>query len=50
MAVLQVSKTERRVRRETALRGTLGGHFEEFVDEPILTPDATPAQPPHLTW
>jgi hypothetical protein len=26
----------------------LRGHFEEFVDEPILTPDATPAQPPHL--
>jgi hypothetical protein len=25
-----------------------GGHFEEFVDEPILTTDATPAQPPHL--
>ena len=27
----------------------LGGHFEEFVDEPILMLDVTPAQPPHLT-
>jgi len=25
-----------------------GGQFEEFVDEPILTPDSTPAQPPPL--
>ena len=28
--------------------GTSGSYFEEFLDEPILTPDATPAQPPHL--
>ena len=30
------------VRREDFVSRTLGGHFEEFVDEPILTPDATP--------
>src|ERR1700687_3087450 len=28
---------------------TSGGHIEEFVDEPILTLDVIPAQPPHLT-
>jgi hypothetical protein len=28
----------------------LVGHFEEFVDEPILTLDVTPAQPPHLVF
>jgi hypothetical protein len=37
------------VRREGVLPGeNSGGHFEEFVDEPILTPASTPAQPPHL--
>jgi hypothetical protein len=46
--VLQVSKTERRVRRETALPGTSGSHFEELVNESILTPDTTPAHPLHL--
>ena len=46
--MLQVSKTERRVRRETALLVTSGSHFEELVNESILTPDATPAHPLHL--
>ncbi len=32
-----------RVRREDVVPQNSGGHFEEFVDEPILTPDATPA-------
>src|ERR1022692_3434795 len=41
-------ETEQRVRRGTGFPGTLNGHFEEFVDESILTPHATPAQPPHL--
>ena len=36
------------VRRETALPGTSGSHFEELVNESILTPDATPAHPLHL--
>jgi hypothetical protein len=40
--------TEQEFAEKTSFSGTLGGHFEEFVDEPILTPDATPAQPPHL--
>ena len=47
MAVLQVSKWDKS-RREDVVPGTLSGHFEDFVDEPILTPDATAAQPPHL--
>lgn len=33
---------------QTSFLGTLGRHFEEFVDEVILTSDANPAQPPHL--
>jgi hypothetical protein len=37
-AVLQFSERNRSRRED----------FEEFVNEPILTPDATPAQPPHL--
>ena len=40
--------TEQESAEKTSFPGNLGGHFEEFVDEPILTPDATPAQPPHL--
>jgi len=40
--------TEQEFAEKTSFLGTLGGHFEEFVDEPILTPDVTPAQPPHL--
>jgi hypothetical protein len=36
------------VAKKSSFLGTLGGHFEEFVDEPILTPDVMPAQPPHL--
>jgi len=40
--------TEQEFAEKTSFLGTLGGHFEEFVDELILTPDATPAQPPHL--
>ena len=47
MAVLQVSKWDKS-RSEDVVPGTLSGHFEDFVDEPILTPDATAAQPPHL--
>src|SRR6516164_473960 len=47
VAVLQVSKWDKS-RREDVVPGTLSGHFEDFVDEPILTPDATAAQPPHL--
>jgi hypothetical protein len=39
---------EREFAGKASFSGTSGGHFEEFVDEPILTPDATPAQPPHL--
>ena len=40
--------TEQEFAEKTSFLGTLGGHFEEFVDELILTPDATPGQPPHL--
>jgi len=40
--------TEQEFKEKMSFLGTLGGHFEEFVDELILTPDATPAQPPHL--
>jgi hypothetical protein len=40
--------TEQEFTQKMSFLGTLGGHFEEFVDELILTPDATPAQPPHL--
>ena len=39
---------EQGFKERASFPGTLGSHFEEFVDEPILTPDATPAQPPHL--
>ena len=35
--------------KEDVVPGTLGGHFEEFVDEPILMPDVMSAQPPYLT-
>ena len=31
-----------------SLVGNSGGHFEEVVDEPILTPDVIATQPPHL--
>jgi len=40
--------TEQEFAEKTSFLGTLGGHFEEFVDELILTPDVTSAQPPHL--
>ena len=40
--------TEQEFAEKTSFLGILGGHFEEFVDELILTPNATPAQPPHL--
>jgi len=33
---------------KASFRETLCGHFEQFVDEPILTLDAIPGQPPHL--
>jgi hypothetical protein len=47
-AVLQVSEQSKSSFSRPSFPGILGGHFEEFVDEPILTPDVTPAQPPHL--
>jgi hypothetical protein len=48
-AVLQVSeRNATRVRREDVVPGNSGGHFEDFVDETIMMPGATPAQPPHL--
>jgi hypothetical protein len=40
--------TEQELPEKTSFLRTLGGHFEEFVDELILTPDTTSAQPPHL--
>jgi hypothetical protein len=46
--VLQVSERNKSSPSRQSFPGILGGHFEEFVDEPILTPDVTPAQPPHL--
>jgi len=46
-AVLQVSPRNRSSQKGV-VPGNSGGHIEEFVDEPILTPDATSAQPPHL--
>jgi hypothetical protein len=43
--------TEQESREKTSFPGNSGGHFEEFVDEPILSPDTTmPAQPPHLAF
>jgi hypothetical protein len=41
--------TEQEFEEKTSFPATLGGHIEEFVDEPILTLDVMPAQPPHLT-
>jgi hypothetical protein len=41
-------RSEMGVAKKASFLGNSRGHFEEFVDEPILTPDATPAQPPHL--
>jgi hypothetical protein len=46
--VTAVLGTEQEFVEKTSFLGTLGGHFEEFVDELILTPDTTSAQPPHL--
>ena len=40
--------TEQEFAEKTSFLGILGGHFEEFVDELILTPNVMPAQPPHL--
>jgi hypothetical protein len=34
--------------KKASFLGNSRGHFEEFVDEPILPPNATPAQPMHL--
>ena len=48
MAVLQVSERNKSSPSRLSFPGILGGHLEEFVDEPILTPDVTPSQPPHL--
>jgi len=39
------TKSSQRIRRSS---GPEAATFEEFVDELILTPDAIPAQPPHL--
>jgi len=47
--VLQVSEWNKSSKRRRRSPGTLGGHIEEFVDDPILTLDVMPAQPPHLT-
>ena len=47
-AVLKVSEQNKSSPSRLSFSGILGGHFEEFVDEPILTLDVTPAQPPHL--
>ena len=47
--VLQVSERDKSSKTRRRSPGTLGGHFEEFVDEPILTLDVMPAQPSHLT-
>jgi len=41
--------TEQEFEEKTSFPETLGVHFEEFVDEPILTLDVIPAQPPYLT-
>src|SRR5580700_11984386 len=48
MAVLQVSERNKSSPSRLSFPRILGGHLEEFVNEPHLTPDATPAQPPHL--
>ena len=34
---------EQEFKEEASFPGNLDGHFEELVDEPTLTPDATPA-------
>ena len=47
-AVLQVSERNKSSPSRLSFPGILGGHFEEFVDEPILTLDVMPALPPHL--
>ena len=47
-AVLQVSERNKSSPSRLSFPRILAGHLEEFVDEPILTPDVTPAQPPHL--
>jgi hypothetical protein len=47
LAVLQFG-TEQEFTEKASFLGNSRGHFEEFVDELILTPDATLAQPPHL--
>ena len=39
---------EKWFKEKASFLGTLVNHFEEFVDEPILTPDTMPAQPSHL--
>ena len=36
--------------RKASFDGDSGCHFKEFVDEPILTADVIPAQPPHLAF
>jgi hypothetical protein len=46
--VLQVSERNKSSPSRLSSPRILGGHLEEFVDEPILTPDVTPAHPPHL--
>jgi hypothetical protein len=46
--VLQVSDWNKGSKKGRRSPEPLGSHFEEFVDEPILTSDATPAQPSHL--
>src|SRR5580700_3749817 len=48
MAVLQVSERNKSSPSRLSFPRILGGHLEEFVNEPHLTPDVTPAQPPYL--
>jgi hypothetical protein len=48
MAVLQVAERNKSSQRRQYFRGNSGSHFEESVDEPILTQDSTPLS--HRTW
>ena len=47
-AVLQGSERNKSFAEKKSFSGNSSGYFEEFVDEPILTPDVIPAQPTHL--
>jgi hypothetical protein len=47
--VLQVSERKKSSKDKASFPGTLGGHFEEFVDELFLTPNVGPAHPSNLS-